>query len=358
MNLLHPSARVRSAFSVVCVAAACAAAVWLLAESLAVHRQSELVEAARDIKAQELRDSILRIDEMLTLSAQMAAVTGDPTWEARYRQVAGELGAGVQDARAEARFAPGADGANRAASLVALENEAFRLARDGRLEEARKVLFSAEYETEKARYTRNVEWFTLANDALLRLNALWSDILRHRKNLDMASSMAVATRDTAWEKHYLEHKPALILALAEFVKTASRAEGERQARELELANFRMARIESDLFALVRSGMAEDARALLEGAEYRSLQDSYRGLMDDFAARLTRSAAPRLVHARQQQLIYVLLAALSGAMLGCLALLGRRRRLGVLAGANGNGHAPDKSCDLPPIQVLDRTVARN
>ena len=41
---------------------------------------------------ENLRGEIMRLDEVLTMSAQMAAATGDPRWEARYNQAAPDVG--------------------------------------------------------------------------------------------------------------------------------------------------------------------------------------------------------------------------------------------------------------------------
>ena len=42
----------------------------------------------RGLKIEQLRGSITHLDEVLTMSARMAALTGDPQWENRYRRLA------------------------------------------------------------------------------------------------------------------------------------------------------------------------------------------------------------------------------------------------------------------------------
>jgi PAS domain S-box-containing protein len=124
----------------------------------------------RDFRIKELRGIIIHLDEVLTMSARMAAATGDLGWEERYRLFEPQLDAAIKEA---IRLAPGAysgeaavqtDAAN--IKLVEMENRSFDLVRLGRLEEARDVLFSNEYETQKRIYAQGIELFaSLLNDA-------------------------------------------------------------------------------------------------------------------------------------------------------------------------------------------------
>jgi two-component system, sensor histidine kinase and response regulator len=107
-------------------------------------------------RLEQLNGIIMRLDEVLTMSARMAAVTGELRWEERYRQHEPELDAAIKDAMALASQIPAfgaskqTDAAN--ARLVAMENRAFALVRDGRSQEARALLFSPTYEDQKAIY--------------------------------------------------------------------------------------------------------------------------------------------------------------------------------------------------------------
>ena len=121
-------------------------------------------EMERGFRIEELRGVIIHDDEVLTMSARMATVTGDPAWEARYRSVEPELDAAIKEA---AKLAPGA-GARAAAvqtdaantKLVELEDRAFDLVRAGRLEEAQAVLSSEEYDEQKQVYAAGVTAFS------------------------------------------------------------------------------------------------------------------------------------------------------------------------------------------------------
>ncbi|MBC7984447.1 MAG: hypothetical protein H7Y02_11390, partial [Candidatus Obscuribacterales bacterium] len=121
---------------------------------------------ARDLRITELRGMIVHLDEVLTMSARMAAATGDPRWEERYRLFDPQLIKAIGDAQALAPDAEAndvvadTDAAN--AALVEMENRAFDLIRAHRPEEARATLFSDEYDRQKRIYAAGMDSFQAA----------------------------------------------------------------------------------------------------------------------------------------------------------------------------------------------------
>jgi HPt (histidine-containing phosphotransfer) domain-containing protein len=109
-----------------------------------------------DLRVEELRGVILHLDEVLTMSARMAAVTGDLRWETRYRQFEPKLDAAIKETMALAPGDAPIVGATQTgvakAKLVVMENQAIALVHDGRFEDARAVLFGPIYEEQKAIY--------------------------------------------------------------------------------------------------------------------------------------------------------------------------------------------------------------
>src|SRR5262245_54025054 len=86
--------------------------------------------AERNLRIQELRGQIIHMDEVLTMSARMCALTGDPSWEARYRQFEPKLDAAIREAMSSslgAQTTKETDAANEA--LVQMEHKSFDLAR-------------------------------------------------------------------------------------------------------------------------------------------------------------------------------------------------------------------------------------
>jgi PAS domain-containing protein len=123
-----------------------------------VTRQSPVL-----LRMNELQDRILLYDEVLTMSARMASATGDPLWEARYRQVDPQLDATLGELT---RIAPTAAHHQATAQthaannrLVEMENRAFELVRQGQRTAALQLLDSDAYETQKHIYTAGMAAF-------------------------------------------------------------------------------------------------------------------------------------------------------------------------------------------------------
>jgi serine phosphatase RsbU (regulator of sigma subunit) len=122
-----------------------------------------------ELRLERLAGSIVHLDEVLTMSARMAATSGDPKWEARYRSYETQLDAAIKETAAlapdslDASAAAQTDAAN--VKLVAMENRAFGLVRQHRLTEASQVLFSAGYEAEKRVYAEGMNKMTLSIQA-------------------------------------------------------------------------------------------------------------------------------------------------------------------------------------------------
>src|ERR1035437_7427242 len=61
------------------------------------HRAAQITRA--HFKVHELNGTILRLEEVLTMSARMAAATGDPQWERHYNQYEPALDRAIDEAK-------------------------------------------------------------------------------------------------------------------------------------------------------------------------------------------------------------------------------------------------------------------
>ena len=136
--------------------------------------------AERRLHGIKLQGTIIHLDEVLTMSARMAAATGEPRWESRYRSSEPTLDAAIKEATALERalgLVPNSartDQANQ--RLVAMEGEAFALIALGRSDEARSVLSSVEYEAQKQAYATGMSDMLDRLDAQLKQHS----VLLHR----------------------------------------------------------------------------------------------------------------------------------------------------------------------------------
>jgi two-component system cell cycle sensor histidine kinase/response regulator CckA len=178
-----------------------------------------IFEARRDAKMfenrlsriEELRGVIIHLDEVLTMSARMAAATGDLQWEERYRRFDPQLDAAIKETikigtgPSDVKAATKTDGAN--IKLVEMENRAFALVRAGRREDAQAVLLNPEYGTQKQIYAEGITSF------VNQIRREFDESFRGHQRIDLLSIIA-----------------ALVVGGASFVAWFSAARGVRRWR--------------------------------------------------------------------------------------------------------------------------------
>jgi hypothetical protein len=131
------------------------------------------VLSTQEILLQRLIGTIVHLDEFLSMSARMMAATGDARWERRYRSKEPRLDAATEEAiqLAAGSYVAAAErtaAANR--NLVAMENRAFELVRQGLRDEAHDLLSSDEYERNKRAYATGMDVLTAAIDERIQRN--------------------------------------------------------------------------------------------------------------------------------------------------------------------------------------------
>ncbi len=116
--------------------------------------------ATQEFRLQKLVGEIVHLNELLTMSARMATMSGDLKWEEQYREVEPLLDYALVEAALLAGTSYEDSYAARTKSaytkLIEMEGLAFALVRRGRLEEARKLLFSEEYKRQKEFYSESI----------------------------------------------------------------------------------------------------------------------------------------------------------------------------------------------------------
>lgn len=114
----------------------------------------------RHFRLLELSGQIIYIDEVLTMSAEMAAHSGELEWEDRYRIYEPQLDKAIKEVielspdKFMSEDISRTDAAN--IKLVAMENSAFDLIRQGESQTAAKLLHSPEYQEQKQVYSKGI----------------------------------------------------------------------------------------------------------------------------------------------------------------------------------------------------------
>ena len=246
----------------------------------------------RDRKIEELRGMIIHLDEVLTMSARMAAVTGDQQWERRYRAYEPALDAAIKEAIALAPEAFSGEAAARTdhanQKLVAMENRAFEMVRQGQVDKAREILFTEEYQTQKQVYALGMTRFAQPGEPFVRLAELLGSIIHLDEVLTMSARMAAATGDPQWERRYRNFEPKLDSAIKEAIGLAPTTHAGQAAAKTDEANRRLVEMENRAFDLVREEHADEAREILFGSEYKEQKQVYTEGMSELALGLSHA----------------------------------------------------------------------
>jgi PAS domain S-box-containing protein len=133
----------------------------------ATYKDYKTTELA-NLRCQELNGIILHLDEVLTMSARMAAATGNRKWIERYFHFEPLLEDVIEEAREMApenlmtEAAAMTEAAN--VNLVAMEKRSFGLVQAGNREAASALLSSQAYEKEKMLYHKGIELISAGLD--------------------------------------------------------------------------------------------------------------------------------------------------------------------------------------------------
>ncbi len=127
-----------------------------------------------DLRLQKIMGTIVYLDEVLTMSAQMNAATGDASWEQRYKRFEPQLDAAIKES---IHLAPDAydatitsitDAANL--KLVELESQSFDWVRQGKRENAVALLRGPDYTAQKKIYAEGTDKTTIAINQHIQKN--------------------------------------------------------------------------------------------------------------------------------------------------------------------------------------------
>ncbi len=159
--------------------------VWNMFQTLSVIGTTEM-------RLQRLVGNLAHLDEVLTMSARMAVITGDPRWEARHRAVEPELDDAILEAAMLSRQEYDKFYASQTklaySKLLELESTAFALARQGRLIEASQLIFGPDYEKQKALFSKHIEDLAAAVES-----RVGNDIRLTRRRLLQAGALGLAS---------------------------------------------------------------------------------------------------------------------------------------------------------------------
>ncbi|WP_412480236.1 diguanylate cyclase [Azonexus sp. IMCC34839] len=166
----------------------------------------------------QVAETIRYSDEVLTMSARMGAMTGNPAWQERYDSFVPQLDAAIDET---IRRFPKAKKALEQTSeanerLIAFEKKAFELSRAGRTADASALLLGEEYERDKKYYSEGLTLLTQGIHA-------YRDEVEARLNKDMLTTEVVVSTLLAIVVFVLVYGFRLISYRLELERTMSEA---------------------------------------------------------------------------------------------------------------------------------------
>ena len=165
-----------------------AALIWLSWNLFDFYRTMQTIQRVY-LRTEQLRGAINTYDEILGSSARIAALTGDLSWQERYKTYQKKLNLIVKESRRLAPelqtevYAKQIDDAY--GKLTEMEDRAFELVGNEKLKEARSILFSYEYMKQKQLYNDG------ANNYIAQMKANYDKTLSAKKRKDILSIMLI-----------------------------------------------------------------------------------------------------------------------------------------------------------------------
>lgn len=228
-----------------------------------------------DFQVQRLSGDIIHLNEVMTMSARMAAATGDLSWEDRYQAYEPILKDSLNRAKALApsTYAPYAEQINQASQqLNEMNREAFDFVRESRSDRAQAVLFNNTYKAQKELYASGMrQW----SSALNQKNQ--TSLNRYGTRLvwaGMYSLMSFWVLAIAWV--------TILLMVKQYIRLRKAAEqGMRRAKD-ELEESHRALQVSQAALMQKAATLEDILSALQKTE-GELEESNRALQVSKAA---------------------------------------------------------------------------
>lgn len=258
---------------------------------------NEEAEVKRDYRIYQLRSELIHFNEVLTMSARLAAATGDIQWEERYFEYEPKMDTAFREA---VEIAPEAYDSEMLAlaktaviKLAEIEKQVFDLVHHGNIDEANALLSSDEYKDQRWTFAHGIAKYARNMAIESRFHEFRSAIINLNEILGVSVQMAVATGDIQWEKRYNRYKPQLDVALEETIQAIPKAIPSDLLARTDAARVKLVEMEYRAFDLIREGHADEAKSFVFGDAYKKQRNIYADGMEKINIELAKAAVASL-----------------------------------------------------------------
>jgi signal transduction histidine kinase/DNA-binding response OmpR family regulator/HPt (histidine-containing phosphotransfer) domain-containing protein len=315
-------------FLTVILSLTCAVLLWLGWFSISSFVESKnMVE--QDLKIKELGNTIIHLDEVLTMSVRMAAAVentapeGELSWEDRYRRHEPKLAAAIEEVAENTIDGGEGDAAGKIRqvrnALTEMENKVFDMVRQGRRKEASALLdgdnFTHDdggsqesvenYEEQKELLHREISRYMWPRQSHTKLAELRDVITHLNEKLIMSARLAAATGAQEWTDQYRENEPRLALAIREAEELlASASCGGVAAAKIKANNGYISDMNNRAFNLASQGFRDEAHRILFSDDYEYHRGLYAEGLEELADSLAVASEAHLERDQRRAFLHV------------------------------------------------------
>ena len=256
-----------------------------------INYQQSLQEDKGELTYIELFTDILYLDETMSNSLRMAAITEDNFWLERYQKFNNKSIRVIKDIYAQDRnsqiykhFKRLEDSINK---IYSLDGEIIRHLKNGEYKKARDIIFDPDYRRVQDILTSNAEQLTYSNAREFRLHELHSKIVYFDEVLTMSAQLYVMTGDTSWKDRYYEYRPKITEAFNEAKDLAEVNYLSDFIQQAQMINAKIYEMEQNAFDLAEAGEGEKAGKILLDQQYSRQKQLYLITLNTFDEQIRR-----------------------------------------------------------------------
>lgn len=244
----------------------------------------------RNIKIEQIKGDILRLDEVLTSSALLYAKTKETQWLERYKTHSSNLDDLIKHSQ---KLTPkyllgyGAEMTKRSnEQLISYENQSFKFAQQGNLQQAWETLTDGTYQKQKNIYALGMVRFSSTTVKLERIAQLAATIQLLDEVLSMSAMLFSVTGDISWELRFNKAVFKLDSAIQETLHLINNPDLKRALTITDHANVKLIQMERKAFELGKKNKLNIAYQILQSKEYKKQKEDYSKGMSLFLKTLS------------------------------------------------------------------------